>query len=321
MENDVKAPDAPQVEATADEPIIVNPREVIENKVITENDTFTLPTTENSPTPAEAVKDEIIKPEESEVDRIKKSVQKRIDKVVAKQKSAEERLAEAEAELALLRSKPQSTETPTPKDNAPPTPEQVEAYIVKCREEGDVVNEVKATRYLIQLEKEQAIKEIEGKQKKVLTEAQDKANQENQQLLDLAKDYVVLDKDGNADMKSDLTLANQNGKLFKVAMGLYNDPELKSQYYNDPNRAYALRRAVADAYRELHQKGMLDTPKDSGIETRRMTRQVLVDPSSVEADETSTQSNQANLSDADKVREEIKQRNKMRNSRTLPNHR
>ena len=254
MTDEVKVPETPKV--SADEaPLFVNPREVIENQVIAENETAPEQTTDEV-APAPEVKEPVVPAEESEVDRIKKSVQKRIDKVVAKQKSAEEKLAEAEAELALLRSKPQSAETPTPKDNAPPTPEQVEAYIVKCREEGDVVNEVKATRYLIQLEKEQAIKEIEGKQKKVLTEATEKANQENQQLIDLAKDYVVLNDKGEADMKSDLTLANQNGKLFKVAMGLYNDPELRSQYYNDPNRAYALRRAVADAYRELHQKGM-----------------------------------------------------------------
>jgi len=117
-------------------------------------------------------------------------------------------------------------------------------------------------------------------------------------------------------MKSDLTLANQNGKLFKIAMGLYNDPELHSQYYNDPDRANGLRRAVADAYREIHQQGLIRTPKVDRIETKRVSRQ-LAEPDAVEADETPSQSNSSYLSDADKVRAEIKARNSMRNSRRV----
>jgi hypothetical protein len=125
----------------------------------------------------------------------------------------------------------------------------------------------------------------------------------------------VYDDKGQVDMKHDLTLANQKGKLFEVAMGLYNDPELHRDFYNDPDRAIGLRRAVADAYREIHQQGIIKTaPKVDGIETRRVTRQVLADPDAVEAEDTPPSTSNL-LSDADKVREEIKQRNRMRSSR------
>jgi len=145
-------------------------------------------------------------------------------------------------------------------------------------------------------------------------EAEARATRENQALLDLAKDYIVYDAKGHVDMKADMTLANQKGKLFETAMALYNDPELHKLYYNDPDRAMGLRRAVQDANRELHAQGLVSTPKADGIETRRVTRQVLADPEAVEAEDTPTPPSNL-LSDADKVREEIKQRNRLRNSR------
>ena len=311
MVDDTKVPGTPDevVKTPADEPLIDNLRAAVEAKVIAENET-----------PAEAVPDEEVKVEEkkveekeaqlSEVDRIKAAVQKRIDKVVAKQKSAEEQLAEAQAEIARLKGSPTQE---VKKDDAPPTIEQVEAYIIKMAEEGNKKEEIAATRYLIKLEKEAAIKEVEDRQVKMKQEGEAKLQRENSALLDLAKDYIVLDDKGQVDMKHDLTLANQKGKLFEVTMALYNDPELHKLYYNDPDRAQGLRRATADAYREIHQQGLVaKTPKVEVIDTRR--RQVLADPEAVEIEETPNAPTPL-LSDADKVREEIKQRNRMRNSR------
>ena len=317
MIEETKVPVAPEKsEATADESFIDNPRAAIENLVIAENNNVP-ETSQEEPTDSKP-KDESSEPKQesetiSEVDRIKQAVQKRIDKVVAKQKSAEEQLAEAQAEIARLKSASPTAEKQVLKDDAPPTPEQVEAYILKMREEGNAKEEIAATRYLIKLEKELAIKAVQDEQTKAKREAEARIQRENQALLELAKDYVVYDDKGQVDMKSDLTLANQKGKLFEVTMALYNDPELHKLYYNDHDRAAGLRRATADAYREIHQQGLIRTPKVDGIETRR-NRPVLADPSSVEAEET-TQSNPNLLSDAEKVREEIKNRNRMRNSR------
>ena len=53
-----------------------------------------------------------------------------------------------------------------------------------------------------------------------------------------------------------------------------------------------------------------------GMETKRINRQVLADPDAVEIDDT-PQVSSTPLSDADKVRDEIKSRNKMRNIRRV----
>lgn len=322
MPEEVKAPVVPEpkkVETPADEPIIDNPRAAVEKQVIAENETFDEPEVDDTVVETAEVAKETAPEAQpiSEVDRIKAAVQKRIDKVVAQKKSTEERLAEAEAEIARLRANPNAP-VADKKDDAPPTIEQVEAYIIKMAEEGNKKEEIAATRYLIKLEKEAAIKEVEERQTKQQTEAQAKIQRENAALLDLAKDYIVYDEKGQVDMKSDLTLANQKGKLFEVTMALYNDPELHKLYYNDPDRAAGLRRATADAYREIHQQGLIKTPKVDVVETRRVPRQVLADPDAVEVEEAPASSKPTLLSDADKVREEIKARNRMRNSRKAP---
>jgi len=217
-------------------------------------------------------------------------------------------LSEAQAEIARLKAGPAQEK---PKDDTPPTIEQVEAYILKMAEEGNKKEEIAATRYLIRLEKEAAIKEVEERQLKMRQEGEQRLQRENRALLDLAKDYIVYDAKGEVDMKSDLTLANQKGKLFESAMALYNDPELHKLYYNDPDRAAGLRRAVQDANKELHAQGLIKTPKVDGLETRRVSRQVLADPDAVDAEDTPIPSSN-DLSDAEKVREEIKQRSALR---------
>ena len=317
MTEESKVPVAPEVQAAAAEPLIVNRRAEVENQVIAINETPDEIPQEEAPVSTPEVETPEPKAESepiSEVERIKQSVQKRIDKVVAKQKSAEEQLAEAQAEIARLKATPTQEVKDPKRDDAPPTIEQVEAYIVKMAEEGNKKEEIAATRYLIKLEKEAAIKEVEDRQSKMKHEGEAKLQRENQALLDLAKDYIVYDEKGQVNMQSDLTLANQKGKLFQVAMSLYNDPELHKEYYNDPDRAMGLRRAVQDANREIHAQGLIKTPKVDSLETVRRTRPVLADPSTVETEEPSTpQSN--SLSDAEKVRVEILNRNKMRNSR------
>jgi len=311
-----KVSETPEKKVSADESLIDNPRAAVENAIITKNETPDAQEDVEDVPPAKVQEKAEEAPQLSEVDRIKQAVQKRIDKVVAKQKSAEEQLAEANAEIARLRSNPVPSEKPTPKDNTPPTVEQVEAYILKMREEGNAKEEIAATRYLIKLEKEAAIKEVQEEQSRIKQEGEARLQRENAALLDLAKDYIVYDDKGQVDMKHDLTLANQKGKLFEVTMALYNDPELHKLYYNDPDRASALRRATADAYREIHQQGIIKTPKETGIETVRNQRMSLAEPDATDTDETPQQSTSGNLlSDADKVREEIKNRNKLRNSR------
>ena len=310
MTDEIKVPEAPK--ATVEVPVSI--REAIENAVILENET--VPEREISQEEATDSKpsDESpeLKPESEEVDqvaKIKAAVQKRIDKVVAKQKSTEEELVEAKAEIERLRSNPKAEVIADKKNDGPPTQEQVKAYIIKMKQEGNVEEEVAAIDYLLTLKKDAAIKEVEERQNKTSRESQEKAARETAALQDLAKDYISYDENGQPDMKSDLTLANQKGKLFQTALALYNDVELRSQYYNDPDRALAFRRAVQDANRELHAQGLIKTPKVDGIEVRRDTRQVLADPDAVEIDDSPQPSSPTLPSDAEKVRDEIKSRN------------
>src|SRR3990167_3280606 len=302
--------------ASEEAPLIDNPRTAIENAIVLENET-PAPPIEEPETPAEEVKEEAkVEPVLTEVDRIKQAMQKRINKVVAKSKSAEEELVEARAEIAELRAKLEqkiNAETKS-EDKSPPTLAQVTAYIVKMREEGNHEEAERASDYKLQLIEEAAFKKIEERQKSERLEAQTRTQRENQALVELAKDYVEYDAKGQPDMKSDMTLANQKGKLFQTAMALYQDSELNKLYYNDPDRANGFRRAVQDARRELYEQKLV-TPKVDRVGLTRDPRLSLADPAADEIEETPAPTNSAILSDADKVREEIKQRNRLRNSR------
>jgi hypothetical protein len=308
--DEVKATEAPVVETPkapeVSEPLIDNRRAAVENAVIAESQNVTV---EEPEAPAEKVEAPEAKAEvvEDPIQKIKDSVQKRIDKVIAKSKSVEEKLAEAEAELERLRSaKNDAPETTsTTKDNVPPTIEQIEEYIIKMREEGNVKEEIAATRYLIKVEKELAIKEVTEAQTKTQKEA------EKTQARQLA-DWTALSKDyETSDPKDEMNLSNQNGVLYKTALSLFNDKELHADHYNDPNVIQGFRRAVADAYRELHQQGLVkQTPKGDVVE-RKNLRAMLADPSTQTSEEPTPQSSNS-LSDAEKVREEIRNRNKSR---------
>ncbi len=312
MDEEKKVPEAPVVEvkpeAPADEPFIENRRAEIENLVITKNETVPEPEKIPEETPKiETLKEEDKVEDPDPIAKIKQSVQKRIDKVVAQKKSVEEELSEAKAELERLKTGTKTPE-PTTKDDAPPTIEQIEAYIIKMREEGNVKEEIAATRYLIKVEKELAIKEVTEVQTKAQREAE---AQKAKQLADwtmLSKDYET------ANQKDDMNLANQNGLLYKTALALYNDKELHADFYNNPDVIQGFRRAVADAYREIHQQGLLknNSPKGEIVTERKNLRMTLAEPSASESEEPSTPSFANSLSDAEKVREEIRARNKNR---------
>jgi hypothetical protein len=327
MVDDTKVPEAPvtdtKSEATGVESTIVNKRASIENAIIEENNTVPeleqvetasddkkeVTTTETTPDSETSTDDPI--------ERMKKSVQKRIDKVIAKSKSVEEELAETKAELERLRKNPVTESVVDAKNDTPPTIEQIEAYIIKMREEGNVKEEIAATRYLIKVEKDLAIKEVTEIQSKTQKEVQDREAKINSDMKDLANDYVVYDDKGEPEAHNDLTLSNQKGLLFKTAKALYDDKDLHKDFYNDPNIVNGFRRAVADAYREIHQQGLLKAPKGNIIAPEKKNiRMTLADPSTDSSEESPSQSSvHVPLSDAEKVREEIKARNKNRQVR------
>jgi len=230
-------------------------------------------------------------------------------------KSAEEELAELRAENERLKANPKEPEVETVKDDAPPTIEQVEDYIAQMQSEGNHKEATKAIRYMVQLEKAQAIKEIQDQQNKVQTQTQAETVRANAEMKALASDYVAYDDSGKPDITSDMTLANQKGLLFKLAKDYFDDKDRHAERYNDPNIVNGFRRAVADAYRDIteHNRQNKFIPKGEETVTRRANRSAaLADPDASFSDETPTQSTHTSiLSDADKVRDEIKSRQKL----------
>lgn len=307
MPENIEAPEAPVVEtpeAPVAEPIIENRRAAIESEVITENNTFAEPTVLPDESPKEELKPEILDKDK----KIKDNVQKRIDKVIAQKKSVEEENAELKAELEKLKASPKVPEVtpeskPEVKDNTPPTIAQVTAYIKKMREEGKVEEEVAAFNYLVDLKKEQAIKEVEDKQTKAQKESESVKSRQLNQWIGLQKDYET------SDPNDDMNIANQQGELYQTALGYYNNPNLHAGKYNDPDVINGFRRAVADAYRDIQQER---TPKGNEIIPKKANpRQVLANPESDSPEEPS-QGASNSLSDAQKVREEILNRKKNR---------
>ncbi len=314
MADETKVTVAPVTTEATEESQPDDKRAQLEKLVIASNEHIPEEESETPPAKPEEVKEE--PDSEDPVERIKKSVQKRIDKVVAQKKSAEEELIEARAEIERLKNAKPEEKPVTPKDDTPPTPEQVEAYIVKMREEGNVKEEIAATRYLIKLEKELALKEVRDEQNKTSKEAEAVKQKQLNDWVALSNDYVVYNPDGTQDLKSDLNLANQKGLLYQTALSLYNDKDLHKDFYNDPNVMNGFRRAVADAFREIHQQGLIKTPKGESITpVKRSIRETLADPSADSGEEVEKGTISNSLSDAEKVREEIKARKRNRSTR------
>lgn len=313
MAEDIKAPEAPVVEkpeAPVDESIIENRRAEVEKKIITENETFPEPelVSETPEFKEESKVEESLDP----IKKIKDSVQKRIDKVVAQKKSIQEELDEARAEIERLKSNPKQPEVKTESksdDKTPPTQAEVKAYIVKMRQEGNVEEEIAAIDYLAELKKNEALKNLEDKEIKSRNESESAKAKDLAEWTDLQRDYVSTDESGKIDLTDDMTLSNQNGLLYKLALDYYNDKERHAERYNNPNTIQGFRRAVADAYRDIHQYHK--TPKGTELikEKKVNPRMALASPDA-DAPEETTQSSNNSLSDADKVREDIKNRKK-----------
>lgn len=279
-------------------------RQSIEEKVSEINDSPNV-AKEEAPVTEAAKPTEEVSSDKTE-DNLKKSIQKRINKEVAKRKTAEEELADARAEIERLRSS-KTEDAVNPSKSAEPTIEQCEAYIIKMREEGNVQQEVSAMRYLVKLEKDAAIKAVKEEQEAERTKVtQVSAKQQS--------DWISLNRDYESE-NPELNLSNQSGLLYKKAMELYQDPELR-EVYSDSDRIAGFRKAVHDTYRHLVENGLPKKHSETIDTTPRVKVRtpVLAEPITDSAEETS-QSAPSNLSDAEKVREEILNRRKNRTLR------
>lgn len=313
LEQPVETPVPQELKATPEEApaeLKEASRADIEKKVIEKNAEVPKVEVEEEPEakPAEPKKPEEPKDEPQDpAERMKRSIQKRIDKEVAKRKTLEEQLAEKDAELARLKTSPEK-----PKDEKrEPTDADIRAALKKAREDGDMDFEAQILEYMVQKKAnaiaDERIRSIEERN----TNAAKAQKEQATKWVSLNQDFLVYNEDGKPDYKHPMSLTNQEGLLYTHAMQLYKDPELRQSVYNDPDVFMGFRRAVTDAYRELYDKGIYKPlsktqGKTDGVAPKRT--EVLAEPTSESSDEPSSTAS-APMSDADKVREEIKRRN------------
>lgn len=305
----------------------MNVREAIEAAVIAKNEEMptsveVLEETEAAPVP---VKEEAkVEPKREEspdpIERIRKETQKRIDKLTARSKSAEEELNELRAENERLKQLAQAPKEEQKKDKgtekAEPTIEQCEAALEKAIADGDSKFAAQITSYMTKLvarqEREAAEKAFNERNTKQ-TEAQKK------ELADwtlLCKDYEPVTSDGKVDVNHPLNLANQNSMLYRGAMELYTNPQFNNRYAGY-DKVTGFRLATNDAHRIIMEQGLYKPVQPAAAKIVTRQNQILAEPDAEGGDEAPSQTTEA-LSDADKVREEINQRNKMRQSRGIP---
>lgn len=308
----------------------VNPREALEAEILAKNaeiDEVESTETEATIEPAKDKAEVEPKLEESvnPAERIKADMLKRVNKLTARAKSAEEELAELRAENERLRkvgTEPKVEAKPVDK-NAEPTMEQCEAALEKAFSEGDHKFAAQITKYMAELtaksqraEAEKAFAERNNQQ----TAAQKK---ELSDWVNLCNDFAPTDSEGKLDAKHPLNLSNQTGLLYKTALGLYQDKDLREKYAGY-DKMTGFRLAVNDAHRGILEQGLykpVANAKPVVEKPERSSKAVLAEPDASEGEEDTSQAvstNSNDMSDAEKARAEINFRTKNRYMRRVP---
>lgn len=302
------------------EQVEANPRHEMEDQVHKENHTYPDPEIPTEPKVDDPKVDEVKEPEKSPTEKVKEKIQRRIDKITAQKKSIEEELAETRAELEVMKTqmKPK-VEADTKRE---PTDEEVRSALKKAIETGDIDLQVQITEYMADTK----AKRQRAEAQKELEDNQRKRNQEAEKLQSdwssLVLDYVTYDPQGKVDNSNELNLNNQNGLLYRTALALFNDKELKQAHYSDPDKIQAFRRAVGDAYREIHQNNLLKSdksPKVTGEDQETETSKTkmrkvasLAEPGSDSIEEVTPK---RQLTDTEVVIDEIKHRRRFQQER------
>lgn len=308
---------------------VMNPREALEAMVMAKNEEVTPLESDETEAPVAPKKEEAsVEPTQEELsnptERVKSEMLKRINKLTARTKSAEEELAELRAENERLKRGETKTEVKSevkdskPEEKREPTDSEIDAAYEKALSEGDHKFAAQIARYLAERTAnriaDERIKQVESK-----TAQQSEA--QKKQLNDwvtLCRDYEPVTEDGKVDVKHPLNLSNQNGLLYKTALDLFQDKDLKSKYAGYDS-VTGFRIAVNDAYRGIIEQGLYKPVRESAkvvVEPKQVRKPILAEPDSDGADD-STPQNTNLMSDADKVREEIKDRQRNRYKRAV----
>lgn len=179
----------------------------------------------------------------------KDPMQKRIDQLVARAKSAEERLQAAEAKL----------ETPK-SDKQEFTKTQLKTAMKKAWEDGDPDLMMDIMDYRVEQVKTSLRKEYEDEQKKYVEQAKSR----NNEWTNVVESYGYLSAPDEPEIyegaRTELDLKNAQSLLYQVATYFFNNPDEKTrQYYQQPG---GQKLAVADALTQILRKRRGLAPKD-----------------------------------------------------------
>jgi hypothetical protein len=202
--------------------------------------------------------DDFDEPEEEEAKRT--GFQKRIDKLFAEKKAAEERSRQLEERLSRLETKKEET------------PEYSEAQLrkamAKAIEEGDANLMYEIVDYRIKKAKKEAIEEERSR----LKEGEEKQKRHAQEWNTIVEEYSYLSDPQEPELfsgsHSALNVSDQNSTVFKLATKLYLDPERSDRYQKDGGQ----RLAVSDAVRMILRK---KNAKVQSKETKILKRQLV----------------------------------------------
>ena len=292
-----------EVEATPEQ----SRRFEVEEKIQKDRETFPEPVVEEVKV-EEKVADKVEAADPTKT--VKDKVQKRIDKAVAKQKTAEEELAQVRAENEKLKSQikpPAESEADVKRE---PTDAEIRTALLKAKRDGDLEFEVQILEYMAErkAKKERAEAEL------TLSESRKKQAEQVEQF---QKDWKNIELDYQSE-NPEMNLSNPKSLLYRTAKALYEDKDLAKSVYSDPNRAHAMRLAVSDAFREIVENNLLPGNKETveevkPSETKLRKRAQLADPSSSVAEEIQTVVK--DLSDTEKVLNDVKRRKKIQEER------
>lgn len=301
----------------------VNPREALEAAVIAKNEEVVPIESEETEAPSEPTKDEAaaepkLEESSSQAERVKSEMLKRINKLTARSKTAEEEVAELRAENERLKREGVKPEIkPEVGEKREPTMEECRKALTKAFSDGDYEFAAQITEYMAEAKAKAQRVEAE----KVYTERQTKQSEaQKKQLTDwsnLCRDYEPVTSEGKVDMKHPLNLSNQDGLLYKTALSLFKDKDLKSKY-EGYDTITGFRIAVNDAWRGIHEQGLYQPVNAKVVEASKRQTKTLASPDADGADDAPVASTNEQLSDADKVREELKHRQSIRNGRSAP---
>lgn len=246
------------------------------------------------------------------VDERKKEIQSEIDRMIAQKKQVEDELSQLNAKKEQLKQAPEQV-----KEVKEFTREELSKALETFVQDQDTSGVLDVIEYMLdQREKKyESLVEKMNKQDELTTKAV-KMSEEWQDIVKTYSSYQddVLKSDADFDIK------NSEGKLFKLAKALYEDPEVGKRYRAMDNGQTA---AVKEAYTELLKdklrtfstkkpiKTEVESLKNRLEKTQRKTS--LVD--GVESNDSGEGASEMLASERDKLLDAIKDRQSFKKSR------